>query len=215
MKTMSSVGLVNWMLKHLTFGAYDESLTGDLLEELRSGRSPAWYWSQTVFAIAVSLTNKSRAYVFPLAFSAGWSMLYPALGPSIMGSQAAHTIAQRMAAYDLPYSTALRGIGELTPVALFVWIGFFVYLSSLTQMVSKPGPLRLLGSLSISLNVLLVAIIGQHLKGSGIDVRNVSRDDFNSHFVAFSIPIVLSLFSALVCASPQTLQGKRRSAALR
>jgi hypothetical protein len=207
MKTMRSVGLANWMLQHCTFGCYDESLTGDLLEELRAGRSVGWYWRQALSAIAVALAHKSRAYVSPLVFSAGWSMLYPALWPFLLDSRAAHTIAHRMAAYDLPYSTAWRGVGAQSPVVLFIWIGFFVYLTLFSTIGSKPDTLRLLGCLSISLNVLLVVTIGQHLRGSGIDLRNVSREDSNAHLFALTIPIVLSLFSGLVCAS----QRERRS----
>jgi hypothetical protein len=209
MKTMRSVGLANWMLKHWVLGPYDEALTGDLLEELRSGRSAGWYWRQAITAIAVSLSNQFPAYVFPLVFSIGWSLLYLALWPSIMGSQAVHTIVQQMAAYDLPFSSGLTAVGELTPVALWVWTGFFVYVSLLRPRLSKLEPLRLLGSLSISLNVLLVVTIGQHRLGSGSDTYNVSRENTNFHLFSFSIPIVLSLFSALVCASPL----KRRSLA--
>jgi hypothetical protein len=209
MKTMRSVGLANWMLKHWTFAPYNESLTGDLLEELRSGRSVGWYWRQAISAIAISLSNKSRVCVFPSVFSTGWSMLFPALWPFIIGSQAAQTIVQRMAAYDLPYSTALKAVGALTPVTLWVWLGFFVYRTLLRPLGSKPESLRLLGSLSISLNVLLVVTIGQHLRGSGSDVYNVSRENSNAHLFALSIPIMLSLFSALVCVS----QSERRSLA--
>jgi hypothetical protein len=209
MKTMRSVGLANWMLKHWVPGPYDESLTGDLLEELGSGRSVVWYWRQAITAIAVSLSNRFHIYVFLLVFSIGWSLLYLALWPSIMGSQAVHTLVQRMIVYDLPYSTALTAVGELTPVALWVWTGFFVYVGLLRPRLSQLEPLRLLGSLSISLNVLLVVTIGQHLRGSGSDTYNVFRENANFHLFSFSIPIVLSLFSALVCAS----RLKRRSLA--
>jgi len=201
MKTMRSVGLANWMLQHCTFGCYDESLAGDLLEELRAGRSVGWYWRQAISAIAVALSNKSRTYVSPLVFSAGWSMLYSALWPFLLDSRAARTIVHRMAAYDLPYSTAWRDVAALTPVVLFIWIGFFVYLTVFGPIGSKPETMRLLGSLSISLNVLLVVTIGQHLTGSGIDLSKVSRDNFNTHLFALTIPILLSLFAGLVCTS--------------
>jgi hypothetical protein len=59
--------------------------------------------------------------------------------------------------------------------------------------------------------VLFVATIGQHLRNSDIDVRNVSRENFNSHLVALSIPLALSLFSALVCALPP-VRRRHRSA---
>jgi hypothetical protein len=202
MKPMPPVALATWMLEHLTFGSANESLSGDLLEELRSGRSAGWYWRQTLSAIAVTLSIKSRAYVLPLVFSAGWSILYPVLWLGIMGNRLTQAILERMGAHDWPYSTGLHFVSATIPAAMFVWIGFFVYLTSSNQVARKLSTLRILGSLSISLNVLFVTTIGQHLRNSGIDVRNVARENFNSQLVALSIPLALSLFSALVCALP-------------
>jgi hypothetical protein len=202
MKPMPSVALATWMLEHLTFGSPNEPLSGDLLEELRSGRSAGWYWRQALSAIAVTLSNKSRAYVLPLAFSAGWSILYPVLWLCITGNRLTQAILERMGAHDWPYSTGLHFVSATIPAAMFVWIGFFVYLTSSNQVARQLSTLRILGSLSISLNVLFVTTIGQHLRNSGIDVRNVARENFNSQLVALSIPLALSLFSALVCALP-------------
>jgi hypothetical protein len=204
MKRILSVALATWMLEHLTFGSRKESLSGDLLEELQSGRSVGWYWRQALSAIAVSLSSKSRAYVLPLLFSAGWSMLYPVLWPSILHSRVTQTVLERMAERDWPYSSAMQGVSVNIPAAMFVWIGFFVYLTLRSQMGRQLSRLRLLVSLSISFNVLFIAIIGEHLSYSGIDLGNVSQKNFDSHFVAISIPLALSLFSALVCALATT-----------
>jgi hypothetical protein len=200
MKPMPSVALATWMLEHVTFGSPNESLSGDLLEEFQSGRTAGWYWRQTLTAIAITLSSKSRAYVLPLVFSAGWSILYPAMWLSITKSRLTQNLLGRMAAHDWPYSTGLHFVSAAIPAAVFVWIGFFVYLASCSQVARQLSTLRLLGSLSISLNVLFVAIIGQHLRNSGAELRNVSRENLNSHLVALSIPLALSLFSALVCA---------------
>ena len=195
MKRILSVALATWMLEHLTFGSRNESLSGDLLEEFQSGRSVGWYWRQALSAIAVSLSSRSRAYVWPLLFSTGWSFLYPALWPSIMRSRLTQTILERMAERDWPYSSAMQGVCVHIPAAMFVWIGFFVYLTLRNRMGRPLSKLRLLVSLSISFNVLFTAIIG-------IGLRDVSQKNFDSHFVAVSIPLALSLFSALVCALP-------------
>jgi hypothetical protein len=204
MKPIPSVALATWMLEHLTFGSPNESLSGDLLEELRSGRSAGWYWRQVLSAIAVTLSSKSRAYLLPLVFSVGWSIGYPALWLSIARSRLAQTILERIGAHDWPYSTGMHFVSAAVPAVMFVWIGFFVYLTSRNHVDRQLPTLRLFASLSISLNVLFVAIIGQHLRNSGVDLRNVSLDNLNSHLVALSIPLALSLFSALVCALPQT-----------
>ena len=62
MKPTLSTALATWMLDHLTLGARNESLSGDLLEELHSGRSTAWYWRQTLASIAITLSTRTRAY---------------------------------------------------------------------------------------------------------------------------------------------------------
>jgi hypothetical protein len=211
MKPIPPVALATWMLEHLTFGSRNESLSGggDLLEELRSGRSAGWYWRQVASAIAVTLSGKSRAYGLPLVFSAGWCILYPALWPSIMSSRLAQTMLERMAAHDWPCSSSLQFVSGVTPAVMFVWIGFFVYLTLHHRAGRQFSALRVLGSLSISLNVLFVATIAQHLGNSGLDVRIVSRENFHSHLVVLSIPPALSLFSALGCALPLMRRGHR------
>jgi hypothetical protein len=211
MKPMPPVALATWMLEHLTLGSPNESLSGDLLEELRSGRSPGWYWRQALSAIAVTLSIKSRACVLPLVFSAGWSILYPVLWLCTMGNRLTQAILERMWAHDWPYSTGLHFVSATIPAAMFVWIGFFVYLTSGNQVGRRLSMLRILGSLSISLNVLFVATIGQRLGNSGVDVCNVSWANFSSHLVALSIPLALSLFSAFVCALPQ-MRPRHRAA---
>jgi hypothetical protein len=202
MKPTPSIALATWMLDHLTLGAPNESLSGDLLEELHSGRSTTWYWRQTLSAVAVTLSTKSRAYTMPLAFSFAWSIIYTALWPSIVGSHLTQTIVQQLTAHDLPYSTGLHFVSAIAPAAIFIWIGFFVYLTLRNHESRRPSTLRLLASLSISLNVLFVTIIGEHLRHSGIDLRNVSRENFNAHLAALCIPLALSLWAALICAGP-------------
>jgi hypothetical protein len=209
MKPMPSVALATWMLEHVTFGSPNESLSGDLLEEFQSGRTTGWYWRQALTAIAITLSSKSRAYVLPLVFSAGWSIVYPALLLSITRSRLAQTILGRMAAHDWPYSSGLHFVGAAFPATMFVWIGFFLYLASCNQVARQLSTFRILGSLSISLNVLFVATIAQHFRNSDIEVRNVSQENFNSHLVALGIPLALSLFSALVCALPPVRRRHR------
>jgi hypothetical protein len=200
MKPTSSTALATWMLDHLTLGARNESLSGDLLEELHSGRSTAWYWRQTLTAIAVTLSAKSRAYVMPLLFSAGWSILYPTLWPAIVHSAPAQNLVNHFTPSDLPFSTGLGVVTGIAPATLFIALGFFVYLISHKQ--TRTSTIRLMASLSVSLNVLFVTIIGQHLSHYGVDLRDVSRENFNAHLAALCLPLALSLWAALICALP-------------
>src|SRR5258705_5923738 len=77
MKPAMPAGLATWMLEHLTFGRDNESLSGDLLEELRGGRSAGWYFRQVSMAIGIGVCEAIRESASPLLFSAGWSALYP------------------------------------------------------------------------------------------------------------------------------------------
>ena len=44
--------LATWLLEKLGFSRRSPALIGDLVEELHSGRSRAWYWRQTAIVIA-------------------------------------------------------------------------------------------------------------------------------------------------------------------
>jgi hypothetical protein len=214
MKLIPPVALATWMLEHLTFGSPNESLSGDLLEELRAGRSAVWYWRQALSATALSLSGNARAYLLPLVFSAGWSTLYPALWPAIVRSLQSETLLQRIATRDWPYSTSLHFVGATLPSILFVWSGFFAYRIASHNAASRLSTLRLLGSLSLGLNVLFIATIGQRLSGSGMDTRIAAQPDLRSPLVALSLPLALSLFSALTCALPPRRRQPRSAGSL-
>lgn len=211
MNASRSVAFATWMLEHV---ACDESLQGDLLEELRAGRSASWYWRESLSAIAVTITHRFRPHAQPLTFAVGWSLLYPMLWPAILSSRPTQSLIQRMSAHDLPYSSALHAISEAAPALLFVWIGFLFYLAAQRRSAPHVPMLRLLASLSIGLNILLLATIGVHILTS-LDGQDVTPANFTAHIgmhlVSRSIPLALSLFAALRCALPQTRRRHRSS----
>lgn len=47
--------VATFLLEHLGYGLLSDSLVGDLIEQYQQGRSRAWYWKQSLFAIAVGL----------------------------------------------------------------------------------------------------------------------------------------------------------------
>ena len=146
MKPMPSVALATWMLEHVTFGSPNESLSGDLLEELRSGRSAGWYWRQALSAIAVTLSFKSRAYVLPLAFSRWLEHLVSGIvafviaGIRLTQAHIGTDGGARLAILD----RAVLFVSATIPAAMFVSIGFFVYLTSSNQVARQPSTLRIL-----------------------------------------------------------------------
>jgi hypothetical protein len=208
MKSIDSIAVATWMLDHLIFGSDHEALSGDLLEELHNERSAAWYWRQVLCAIGAGILRRSGTYALPLLFAAAWSTLYPAWR-EIGKVPLTQSMYERWASLDWPFSTSLTIVNGIVPAATFIWLGFFIYLMSRREVAHRMTGLRLLGSLSIALNVLLVTTIA--LGYSGIDVRYIPRENFfaNPHLLAISIQLALSLFSAIVCALPQARRQHR------
>jgi len=77
MWTVRPPALATWLLQHFTFGEVDEALAGDLLEELRSGRSAGWYWGQVLAAISVSWRRDAISCSSACSFAALWAILTP------------------------------------------------------------------------------------------------------------------------------------------
>ncbi len=206
MRQRTSVALANWLLRHLVTGPYSESLSGDLSEELHSGRSVVWYWRQILCAIAVRVFSKSRNYMLPFAFSAAWSVLYPAWDHYIWRSLLAQSFFDRWLTLAWPYSASLELGRGILPAATFIWLGSLLFLFLRTQRTEKQLGFRILRSLSLSLNVLLLTSIG--LVGwfglSGNLPHPVAREIVPPwpYPVGFSGTLALSLFSAILSALP-------------
>jgi hypothetical protein len=217
MKPAASTAIAGWLLEHFTFGLDSEALAGDLREELQSGRSANWYRRQVMAAIAVGIIKKSRDYALPMLFSIAWSIFYPAWQLCLTWLLCVtQFMPERWTAIDWPYSTALHGIGELTPALLFLWLGLFVYLMLRTERASGFSKLRLLASLSISLNIFLITAIALwiHLKFSGMGLGDMANKNLllNSHLTAICIALAAGLFSAIASVLPR--QHRRGSAPL-
>jgi hypothetical protein len=218
MKPAMPVGLATWMLEHLTFGRDNESLSGDLIEELRGGRSAGWYFRQVSMAIGIGVCEAIREYASPMVFSAGWSALYP-LWRFIGRTRLVHPVPSRWAALGWPYSTMLDLANGILPAVTFVWLGLVIYLLLLLRL-RRPKELssfRVLLGLSTSLSVLLAATIGlfYYLKHPVMNVQYVATDGFYSlfHICAINIPLTLSLLVALLSILPRTprIARKRRT----
>lgn len=78
MKRIDPPPLASWVLEHLSAGEQDEALAGDLLEEFRTGRTDAWYWSQVLAAVAVKWFESLGGRAPMLVFVFLWSMAAPA-----------------------------------------------------------------------------------------------------------------------------------------
>ena len=189
------------MLEHLTFGSDNEALSGDLLEEFQLGRSTMWYWRQAVAAIVIRACWSGREFAVAVAFSAAWSMLYPAWRFLVAGSLL-RTATDRWTGLVWPYSALADLSYGVVPVVSFVWLGLMVYLLLRAGALYELSGYRLILGLSQSLAVLLVEtiVLLHHLKHPQVDLTRVIRGDFYSifHLLNISIPIALSLLVALL-----------------
>jgi hypothetical protein len=215
MKPAMTVGLATWMLEHLTFGRDNESLSGDLLEELRAGRSAGWYFCQVSMAIGIGVCEAIREYASSLLLSASWSTLYP-VWRFIGRNRLVHAAPGRWVALGWPYSTMRNLADGILPAVTFVWVGLLVYLLLLLRLrrANELSSFRVLLGLSTSLSVLLAATIGSfyYLKHPVMNAQYVATEGFYSlfHICAINIPLTLSLLVALLSILPRTLHIARR-----
>jgi hypothetical protein len=223
MRAGRGIALATWVLEHLSAGMDGKALAGDLLEELAAGRSAGWYWRQVACAVAANAIAASRVYALPMIFSAGWSSLYPgwmAIGRGIF----AGTILSYSRSLEWPYSALLEPVLGVLPVIVFVWVGLLVYLSlpfyssstSSRELSGEPSRklsvLRLVGGFSVGFNVLLMASAALlprgWFRGMGLQYRMVENFYTNVRLAIVVMPLMLSLYAAILCARPRS---RRRS----
>ncbi len=121
-----------WVLEHLTPGDRNNALSGDLLEEFRSGRSTSWYWRQVLSAVAINSAREIRSHLFVFAFAALWTI------PSRAWWIFAFWSAAHSAGFILPwpYATTL-GMAILVFLSLWAGLAAYVLLYSITERNSN------------------------------------------------------------------------------
>jgi hypothetical protein len=203
MKPTKAVIVGTWMVDHLTFGLTNQALSGDLLEEMESGRSIAWYWRQVGSAVTTGLVRKLSELIIPLIYCAVWTLFYPswALLSKVVLVRA---VPAGLTDFAWPESALVAICYGIVPALAFVWLGFLVYVLLRIKTFHELNAQRVLWAASASLNVLLVStqLLLWHFRRSRIDLDSLMRPDFYSsfHLLSISIPLALSLLGALVFA---------------
>jgi hypothetical protein len=204
MKSARLVAFGTWMVDHFTFGLTNQALSGDLLEEMQSGRPVAWYWRQVCSAVATGLLRRLSDLTLPLIYCAAWTLLYP------VWNLLSKVVLVRVAPLGLtefawPKSELVPICYGIVPALAFVWLGFLVYVLLRIRTFHEITAQRVLWGASGSLNVLLAStqLLLWHFRRSHIDLDSLMRPDFYSgfHFLSISIPLALSLLGALVFAT--------------
>src|ERR1700754_297362 len=125
MKPNIFVRFAVWMIDRKRDQAQGHSLAGDLLEELEAGRSMSWFCLQVSAAILIRVRTLTYRCLLLLAFSAGWSVLYPLWRSACIGGLAYSL--DRLKSLHWPWTSLLPLIYGLVPALLFVWLGFVTY----------------------------------------------------------------------------------------
>ncbi len=116
-----------WMLEHLTTGTRNEALAGDLLEELRAGRSNGWYWRQVLSAIALHWGQELWRRRIPLLFAALWCLLSPAWQLLWIRGFFQGNLIGHIWRLPWPWSTICAALVGVFELMLFLWIGAILY----------------------------------------------------------------------------------------
>jgi hypothetical protein len=154
MSQIEPPSLAAWLLQHCLPGKDNEALAGDLLEELRAGRSATWYWRQVVSAIAIESRTKIVDLCLATLFAALWSMMVPTWLLIVSNFEDHFNLNQRFLRMEWPWSVVCDLGFLLSANLLFVWAGIALYL---IPHVPNKLKARLLGrGLFASIPVILV-----------------------------------------------------------
>ncbi len=202
-----AVSLLLWLLDHLALGPHAESLAGDLEEELTNGRSATWFFYQALGAIILGLWNRIHNRLLALAFASAWSTLYT-LWQFFSNGRLTPIDTTRFATLNWPYSSSVEIVTGILPAVTFIWLGLLLYILVRSDRDHRATPFHITLGLSVSLSVLLTATMGlmHHLSDTGLDLRLVTHRDFylTLHLFAVSIPLALSLLTAILLSFPHT-----------
>ena len=211
MRATRTTALGMWMLERLSIGAANEALAGDLLEQLHHGRTIAWFWEQVATAIAMAAAKRTADLAPAAAFSAAWSLLYPAW-QRMSGGWLPREIPESWQALAWPRPALIELACGVLPAVAFVWLGILLYLVVRRGMLLGQSPLRILGGLSASLNVLLgcTILLLRHFHHPDLVYVTSAHFYFGYQFLGISLPLTLSVLSALLVADPRRPQLVRR-----
>ena len=197
------VRIAIWMIERGTPRGTGEALAGDLLEELHAGRSAGWFWGEVLLTLGQNVAKRVRPYAVALGFSVLWSAMFPYWFRGAWG-RVLPAQMERWSALDWPYSSLLVVTGGLVPAVGCVFLGLGVYVLLVADGGGRPSGLRIVGSLSLGLNVLFVAVIALSAFGAG----NVAEPHLTVQETmllgapqpVWTLPSATALWTAIVCA---------------
>lgn len=130
MRPTEPPAIATWLLEHI--GRKNQSLTGDLLEEYRQGRSVAWYWRQVTIAIVLGRSKEVLLVLGMIAlYRIATHIPIPGANAQLLALLGHPATRSRISMYDL-----ITG-GNLSSVTVFaLGIMPFISASILVQVVA-------------------------------------------------------------------------------
>ena len=118
--------IASWMLEHLVPRDRNEALEGDLLEELCSGRSSAWYRRQVSRSVAAEWLREISDHRTAVFFATVWSMLAPGW-ISLDRTKAFVNVTATVGRLDWPWSALCQVALFLSLLMAFLWTGLLLF----------------------------------------------------------------------------------------
>jgi len=206
-------------------GGCDASLSGDLQEESRNGRSSGWYWRQVSAAIAVGFLRELRIHGSAAGFALLWSVLAPAWLLLTYRLEAHAALMGRLWRMDWPWSN-LSVIGlNLASNLIFMGAGAVLYLIPYTGITGSLQLRRLIRSFLwgaqifvwASACMFMLPLIFPSHAAAALDARTLTNlgqiADCRPWSLATRVPYFLAVLCALWPARARSGNGRGRIAA--
>jgi hypothetical protein len=146
--------LAHWLLTR--FGSVDDALVGDIFQEWSTGRSTAWFWHQTLSAIACATVREIRCRPWRTctALLLGWSV---AAAVFLAGDTIADGLAGRLWGWNRQDAYANDYWAPFYTGAWVVSFGGFGISAWLVARLHRRHPAMLIGYVAVTFALLLTA----------------------------------------------------------
>lgn len=198
----------------------NDTLSGDLLEELHHGRSNWWCWQQVVVAVLRGWAATFRKRSSALLFAVVLSLPFPLLLVYGYSNQQFTSFYERLSAIAWPWSVICEQTILLAGGTFYAWMGGLLYAMAISYKHSRSLSCRRLShGLLIAVGVLLVSQFATGVICLLVPFEYVNRFNFapvqsitNPRLLLAHIPIIFSAFFSVIVMSPEPREHERFAA---